>query len=1756
MLLKVWSRSKSLRVFYLLFFLFLFAMKIPTANAARIWSSGWELGTTADSGANFIEVRANAGQMTIDTTTVHSGTYSAKVTGLVSGTDQSSFITTGSDDNSGPFYARGYLNITTLPSAENTVMRIGSVTTGLRITIDSAGALRLYDEDGVIGSPSSALSTGVWYRIEMMYDLTGAGATDIVRGYIDGVEFAGSATRDSSVTFTVVNWGGNGNNEAQTQGVWFWDDLAVNNDNGTSQNGLPGAGFIRHLQPDAAGDAAATSGLFSAIDEVTPNDATDYIQVDTAIAANYNFESWANAGGASNDVISLVHIGTRDRAEDATSTVVWVEQIKSQSGGTTASGSSYTHDDTGWKTHWDTLTAAEGRGYRNAFYTDPQGGGAWTPALLDTMIGGINVTDAAPDGHFTTIWALVEYDVKVSGTVYQTDETTALGAGKTVALRVNGILAGTGDGGAGLDDTDASGNYSFSAVKASAGDTITLYLNGETEKANTITITDGTTIASVPLYDDHLVIRSDNGATAITILDLLDYDNDQNATDMLFDAEDAAPDTLVVEDGNELHISDGDTFTPGGTVTTDPSSDGTDSVVDGDLHIDGTGTLSMGTNALSVGGDYNNEGTFSKSTGQTTTFTATATGHTITDGDENFDTLVFNGSSGGWSFADAPTVDVDLTMTAGTLSGTASLTVNGGDVTGDGTINLTGGTFLVDAAGNFGGDTAWTFSSLTFGDGSGTTTTTATGTGSITVSGVLTTAASQTFDAAGKSYILSSTGTPLVVTGTFTPNTSTTQYTGSTANVTATSFNNLTLGGTGTYTMPASDIRINGNLVITNNATITKGTGTVIFSKSGTQTFTDNNTTKQDIGTIQISSPISPSGFAQYRTITIDHTKVPNTNQTNFPVLISGTYSYLATEANGGKVQNSSGYDIGFYTSSDCSTGNKMAWEREKYTATTGEVVYWVKVATLDHDDTTIFYMCYGNPYITTDQSAATSVWDSNFKSVWHLPDGATLTALDSTSNDHDGTLVNTPTATTGKIGGAGSFLGSSSQRITVGTNVTDFKFTSAQSFTDEAWVKLTLNDALWQAIFSYSRDEVPWHGIWKSDTDAWTFGEWASSLTGPTITFDVWHHIAVVQVGSTSRIIYLDGVQVATDVSEGNANGIGGGMIGGATVVGEYMTGSIDEVRVSSTNRSADWITTEYNNQSSPSTFYTVGSETSVSPSGFAQYRAITIDDTKVPNTDQTDFPVLVSGTYSYLATVANGGKVQNASGYDVGFYTNSNCSTGKMSWETEKYTATTGEVIYWVKVATIDHDAATVFYMCYGNSAITTDQSAATSVWDSNFKGVWHLADDAANTTVAESTSNANTGTLTTANTSTKTATGQIGSGLTHSGVYTALATAASLNISGAITLSAWVNTTDTSGYIIGRHNGSGPFQGYSLAVGVITSGKPSFWNGTNWYTATSTVNGGSWTYVTLTGDGTTARFYKNGTADGTPAAGNPVAWSGIGTLGDSNDHNANLSPSILDEVHIAATTRSADWITTEYNNQSSPSTFYTVGSETAVSPTTLNLGSSVKATSVIIDENQTLGANGSNTLTLTGSTWTNNGTFTASTGTVTIAPSSTSTPVTIGGSAVTTFNNFTATTAGTTLNFKASQNAGFSGTLTVTGAGSNPIFIASDSAGTKWNLNLSGTASITLAYIKDSGCAGGTNTITMNDSNVNQGNNTSSCWVFTTLSASVGPSDSGVSGGGSPSSGGGQGGGGGGSDSGTSRGGTPAGGGGQGGGGGGSP
>ena len=104
-------------------------------------------------------------------------------------------------------------------------------------------------------------------------------------------------------------------------------------------------------------------------------------------------------------------------------------------------------------------------------------------------------------------------------------------------------------------------------------------------------------------------------------------------------------------------------------------------------------------------------------------------------------------------------------------------------------------------------------------------------------------------------------------------------------------------------------------------------------------------------------------------------------------------------------------------------------------------------------------------------------------------------------------------------------------------------------------------------------------------------------------------------------------------------------------------------------------------------------------------------IDHTKVSNTDQIDFPMLFSGTYPFLATIANGGNVQNANEYDTIFSTDPNGLT-KLNYEIEKYDPTSGQIIAWVRIPALSHASDTTVYLLYGNSAINSSQTISSQV------------------------------------------------------------------------------------------------------------------------------------------------------------------------------------------------------------------------------------------------------------------------------------------------------------------------------------------------------------------------------------------------------------------------------------------------------------
>jgi hypothetical protein len=841
-----------------------------------------------------------------------------------------------------------------------------------------------------------------------------------------------------------------------------------------------------------------------------------------------------------------------------------------------------------------------------------------------------------------------------------------------------------------------------------------------------------------------------------------------------------------------------------------------------------------------------------------------------------------------------------------------------------------------------------------------------------------------------------------------------------------------TSAGTGGIISPSSNWQ-NSGAAVSVNATANGGYTFSGFTGDLTGTATPQSLTMNAPKSVTASFNISSgggwsNGYSYRRAITIDHTKVPNTDQTNFPVLVSGTYSYLATTGN---VTNSNGYDVIF--TSDAAGSNPLAFEQESYSASTGEVNYWIKVPTLSHTADTVIYMFYGNPLVTTSQSNKTAVWDSNYAGVYHFPNGSTLNANDSTSNGNTGSVAGASPAT-GQIGGGGSFNGSGSY-IDAG-NTTGLQITS-NAITLSAWIKPTNAKAASSERLIVK--ELPSNGnpyvayvLYRTQAGntvrmgVSTSGSFTDTFGG-TLSAGSWAHVVGTYDGSYLTL-YVNGSPVNSTPKSGNITSSTKDVIFGAdTELGdEYFNGTMDEVRISNTARSADWIAAEYNNQNSPGSFYSVGSEraqtssgpetttttltttapdpvppglsvvlsaqvsgtasgtvtfkdgatvlgtgtlsdgtatftaaglvsgihnftaeyagdalnfpsvstaitrTVIAPSsgwsnGYTFRGAITVHSAQVPNTDQANFPVLVSGTYADLANTGNGGQVINPDGYDI-IFTSDASGLNRLNYERAAYSGIDGQVAFWVQIPMVYHLVDTVFYVFYGNPAITVDQSNKTEVWDSSYAGVWHLDDNAASNIVADSTVNANNGAAA-ASTTVMSAPGILGKGLRFNGSTDLVNT--SVSSGETFTWEAWVNSGTISN---ANYQSIITLPGAPYMLMDVGYGGGSFWpaDGANTNLGVTGLTNTTWYHLAFVRSGDNSAFgysaYLNGVARGQQPSG---TWSNPSqlTFGSRVDSSGQNFSGTLDEIRVSNIARSADWIAAEYHNQSSPQTFYSV-------------------------------------------------------------------------------------------------------------------------------------------------------------------------------------------------------------------------------------
>ena len=121
-----------------------------------------------------------------------------------------------------------------------------------------------------------------------------------------------------------------------------------------------------------------------------------------------------------------------------------------------------------------------------------------------------------------------------------------------------------------------------------------------------------------------------------------------------------------------------------------------------------------------------------------------------------------------------------------------------------------------------------------------------------------------------------------------------------------------------------------------------------------------------------------------------------------------------------------------------------------------------------------------------------------------------------------------------------------------------------------------------------------------------------------------------------------------------------------------------------------------------------------------FNFYKKITINSDKVSgNNDLVDFPLLVSIYDSDLHDKAQG------DGDDIAFSNGTVWLDHEIELYDPNYSPTEAQLIAWVRIPLLSYSADTTIFMFYGNSTMGSRENS-TSVWDSNYKGVWHLKED----------------------------------------------------------------------------------------------------------------------------------------------------------------------------------------------------------------------------------------------------------------------------------------------------------------------------------------------------------------------------------------------------------------------------------------------
>ena len=414
------------------------------------------------------------------------------------------------------------------------------------------------------------------------------------------------------------------------------------------------------------------------------------------------------------------------------------------------------------------------------------------------------------------------------------------------------------------------------------------------------------------------------------------------------------------------------------------------------------------------------------------------------------------------------------------------------------------------------------------------------------------------------------------------------------------------------------------------------------------------------------------------------------------------------------------------------------------------------------------------------------------------------------------------------------------------------------------------------------------------------------------------WHYVSLTYDGTHIRL-YKDGILQAITNTSGSIT-----TTTNPVLLGESLSGNLDEIRLSTTARTQDWLNTTYHNTNQPTTFATFSTETG-SLTQWHYRKTITINHTQVKST-LTNFPVLIN-----LPTDNNLRDHAQNTGYDI-LFTNDTVdwTTGtwrqQLNYELESYDPTTGALTAWINIPNLSSTTDTIVYMYYNCSICTNNHSNPTGVWnDNHYAGIWHM-NDLTTSSISDSTNNHNNGTKTGAAHPTQT-TGKINNAQSFDGTHDSITIPATGTLNpNMFTLEYWVKPQ--------THNNTGLLRmtaktdnSFETAINSTDDTSIWFYDGT-WYDTNVDLPTNTWTQLTWTYDATTLTLFKNGKSVYNLGA-QTFSLTGDLYIGMAANHTAYLHGTI-DELRLSNLAQNNDWINTSYRTMNNPSTFITLGNE----------------------------------------------------------------------------------------------------------------------------------------------------------------------------------------------------------------------------------